>query len=395
MLSDPNVVTTGCSRQAERRSVFAVIKAAPQQTSTACPSFSWPEAFCTLDTSGAVVDVFEKLGLQAISKCALVCKHWNRLITNVPTLKARLDLADIFLGLYRLEDRLNRDASLRKCSMRFQSPPYSTYRKILVDWLIEVQHEYKLSTETLQISVLLLERCLGESDDIPRNKLQLLGVTCLFVASKFNETVHPLISDMVWVCDNSYTRQDHVEMEMKVMLLLQFQVYSVTPASYITALQTCLQEDMVVQVLAFYLANLGLVNGLVVRVPSSVIAASAVALALHTLRQPLRLDLIAMICRTTVSEVRKSACFLHKLQMNDHLEYGLGVLPAFPEANKPVLRGCYDMHAVERWMAVLRVAPAAAWRARLWTVRCCSNASGLSANTDVEWTHGRCAAAPT
>ena len=44
--------------------------------------------------------------------------------------------------------------------------------------------------------------------------------------------------------------------------------------------------------------------------------------------------------------------------MNDHLEYGLGVLPAFPKANKPVLRGCYDMHAVERWMAVLRVAPA-------------------------------------
>ena len=44
--------------------------------------------------------------------------------------------------------------------------------------------------------------------------------------------------------------------------------------------------------------------------------------------------------------------------MNDHLEYGLGVLPAFPEANKPVLRACYDMHTVERWMAVSRVAPA-------------------------------------
>ena len=58
-------------------------------------------------------------------------------------------------------------------------------RAILVDWLVEVQENFELNHETLYLAVKLVDRYLCLST-LPRDRLQLLGATCLFIACKFD-----------------------------------------------------------------------------------------------------------------------------------------------------------------------------------------------------------------
>lgn len=55
-------------------------------------------------------------------------------------------------------------------------------RAILVDWLVEVAEEYKIVSDTLFLTVNYIDIYLS-AHKLPRNKLQLLGVSCMLVAS--------------------------------------------------------------------------------------------------------------------------------------------------------------------------------------------------------------------
>lgn len=57
-------------------------------------------------------------------------------------------------------------------------------RTILVDWLIEVQENFELFHETLYLGVKLVDIYLSRKQ-VAREFLQLVGATCLLIASKF------------------------------------------------------------------------------------------------------------------------------------------------------------------------------------------------------------------
>ena len=60
-------------------------------------------------------------------------------------------------------------------------------RMILVDWLIDVSEHLHLSSHTCQLAVAYLDIFLSTRKDLPRNHLQLLGVSCLKLANCQNE----------------------------------------------------------------------------------------------------------------------------------------------------------------------------------------------------------------
>ena len=65
-------------------------------------------------------------------------------------------------------------------------------RAVLVDWLIEVHSQFKLLQETLYITIYIIDRYLQqEGVHVRRNKLQLVGVTAMFLASKVEEMYAP------------------------------------------------------------------------------------------------------------------------------------------------------------------------------------------------------------
>ncbi|KAF5743281.1 Mitotic-like cyclin 3B from [Tripterygium wilfordii] len=62
-------------------------------------------------------------------------------------------------------------------------------RGILIDWLVEVSEEYKLVPDTLYLTVNLIDRFLSQNY-IEKQRLQLLGVTSMLIASRFIQATH-------------------------------------------------------------------------------------------------------------------------------------------------------------------------------------------------------------
>ena len=99
----------------------------------------------------------------------------------------------------------------------------SQMRAILIDWLVEVHLKFKLLPETFYLTVNLIDRYLAQTQ-IVRTKLQLVGVTCLLIACKYEEIYPPIVSDIVYITDNAYSAGEILEMEAKILVALDFEV---------------------------------------------------------------------------------------------------------------------------------------------------------------------------
>ena len=75
-------------------------------------------------------------------------------------------------------------------------------RNFLVDWLVEVHQQFSLIQETLYLTVAILDRYLQlEAANTTTKQLQLVGVTSMLLASKYEEMYPPEIGDFVYITD--------------------------------------------------------------------------------------------------------------------------------------------------------------------------------------------------
>ena len=88
---------------------------------------------------------------------------------------------------------------------------------------ILVHLKFKLMPETLYLTVNLIDRFL-EKKVVARQRLQLVGVTCMLLASKYEEIYFPEVRDFVYITDRAYTRQQILQMESLVLNALGFEL---------------------------------------------------------------------------------------------------------------------------------------------------------------------------
>jgi cyclin A len=168
-------------------------------------------------------------------------------------------------------------------------------RSILVDWLVEVAEEYRLNAETLYLAVSYTDRFLSQMS-VLRSKLQLVGTSSMYIASKYEEITPPDIAEFVYITDDTYTRKQVLRMEHLLLKTLEFRLGQPTVNWFLTVflrsikLSTPLGQlssngDLFQRVdyLSRYLAELTLLDGdtFLAYLPSQ-IAASAIFLSLHT-----------------------------------------------------------------------------------------------------------------
>ncbi|KAK4747053.1 hypothetical protein SAY87_026090 [Trapa incisa] len=166
-------------------------------------------------------------------------------------------------------------------------------RGILIDWLVEVSQEYMLAADTLYLTVNLIDRFLS-LNHIEKQRLQLLGVTCMLIASKYEEICAPRVEEFCIITDSTYTKEEVLKMENEVLNLLHFRfsIPTIKPflRRFIRAAQNSYKETSVeLEYLANYLAELTLLEYNFLKFLPSIIAASAVFLArwtLHPLDHP-------------------------------------------------------------------------------------------------------------
>nr|CAI5852423.1 unnamed protein product [Callosobruchus analis] len=119
--------------------------------------------------------------------------------------------------------------------MKKQPDVTSDMRTILIDWLVEVAEEYRLSTESLYLAVNFIDRFLSYMS-VVRTKLQLVGTAAMFLASKYEEIYPPAIREFVYITDDTYTKRQVIRMEQLILKVLGFDLSVPTPLSFITAI---------------------------------------------------------------------------------------------------------------------------------------------------------------
>lgn len=94
-------------------------------------------------------------------------------------------------------------------------------RKILYTWLTEVHLKFKMREVVLWAAFQICDRFLSKVN-INRKKLQLVGCTSLWIASKYHEINPLLASDLVHISDNDFTKESIVAMENHICEVLEW-----------------------------------------------------------------------------------------------------------------------------------------------------------------------------
>lgn len=106
-------------------------------------------------------------------------------------------------------------------------------RAILLDWLIEVCEVYKLHRETYYLAMDYIDRYLSIHQNVPKNQLQLIGITCLFIAAKVEEIYPPKIAEFAYVTDGACTEEEILGKELVILKGLGWNLSPVTAPGWL------------------------------------------------------------------------------------------------------------------------------------------------------------------
>nr|Q9DG97.1 RecName: Full=G2/mitotic-specific cyclin-B1 [Oryzias luzonensis]BAB17224.1 cyclin-dependent kinase regulatory subunit cyclin B1 [Oryzias luzonensis] len=155
-------------------------------------------------------------------------------------------------------------------------------RALLIDWLVQVSLKFRLLQETMYMTVGIIDRFL-QDHPVPKKQLQLVGVTAMFLASKYEEMYPPEISDFAYVTDKAYTTAQIRDMEMTILRVLKFQLGRPLPLQFLRRASKIYEVTAEQHTLAKYLLELSMVDYAMDHFPPSMVASAALALTLKVL----------------------------------------------------------------------------------------------------------------
>lgn len=150
-------------------------------------------------------------------------------------------------------------------------------RGILIDWIVDVHLKFKLKPETLFLTVNLIDRYL-EKVTILRSKLQLVGVSAMLIACKYEEIYAPEIKDFVYITDKAYTKEEILQMEGNILSVLEFSLTFTSSLIYLDRYANLLNYDEKTLNLGKYLLELSMIEYKMISYSQSLLACSAIYL---------------------------------------------------------------------------------------------------------------------
>jgi len=185
-------------------------------------------------------------------------------------------------------------------------------RAVLIDWLVEVHRMFKLIPETLFLCVSLVDRYISISQ-VTRDNLQLVGVTAMFIASKYEEIYAPECMDFVYVSDGACTKQQILKMEQTLLNTLQFNITHPTPVHFLRRYSKAAGSDYMLHTLCKYLIELSLLDVNLLKFAPSLISASSVYLGRAMVgRVPLWTPTLEHYTTYSEPQVRECALILNQ-----------------------------------------------------------------------------------
>ena len=106
-------------------------------------------------------------------------------------------------------------------------------RAKLCVWMYDLRNRFSLSCETYFLAVNYLDRILSGPITITRSKLQLVGATSLFIASKYEDVHPPYASQVIGRCDGLCDVKELFLMERKILSQLDWEMSVPTSPTFL------------------------------------------------------------------------------------------------------------------------------------------------------------------
>ncbi|KAK4456977.1 putative g2 mitotic-specific cyclin-b protein [Cladorrhinum samala] len=151
-------------------------------------------------------------------------------------------------------------------------------RGILIDWLVEVHTRFHLLPETLFLAVNIIDRFLSEKV-VQLDRLQLVGITAMFIASKYEEVLSPHIANFRHVADDGFSEAEILSAERFVLQTLNYDLSYPNPMNFLRRISKADNYDIQSRTIGKYLMEISLLDHRFMAYRPSHIAAAAMYLA--------------------------------------------------------------------------------------------------------------------
>ena len=154
-------------------------------------------------------------------------------------------------------------------------------RTCLIDSLIDLQKIFNFNERTLFITVQLFDRFLTTSiiKDLPKleeEDLDIILTTSLLIASKIEESILYKLTDYLGILSDKYTTNNIIEMEDKILNVLNFNVVIPTMLDFFEVFAEKIKLDQLQKNKGLFLLNIVLLDINLSQISGSVIAYSII-----------------------------------------------------------------------------------------------------------------------
>lgn len=162
-------------------------------------------------------------------------------------------------------------------------------RATLIDWLLQVHLRYHMLPETLWIAINIIDRFLSKRV-VSVVKLQLVGVTAMFVAAKYEEILAPSVDEYVKMTEGGYKKEEILKGEKIVLQTIDFKISSYcSPYSWVRRISKADDYNLQTRTLCKFLMEMTLLDHRFLRAKPSMIA----AIGMYSARKMLGLDWVS------------------------------------------------------------------------------------------------------
>lgn len=148
-------------------------------------------------------------------------------------------------------------------------------RGVLVDWLIDIHSKFRLVPETLFLAQNIVDRFLSLRT-ISLNKLQLVGLTAMFIAAKYEEVLCPSVHNFLYLAEGAYTDEEILKAERYMLRIIKFNLSYASPMNFLRRISKADNYDIQTRTVAKFFMEISLVDHRLLEHPPSVIAAAAI-----------------------------------------------------------------------------------------------------------------------
>ena len=201
--------------------------------------------------------------------------------------------------------------------MTMQGDINEQMRAILIDWLVEVHYRFRLKSETLFQTVWIIDTYLSLVQ-ITRAKLQLLGIASLLISCKSQEIYYPQLSEFIDITDGAYVKNELIDMEKKVLKLLNFNIVAPTANDFYNIIAKAFDFDQKQFYLGKYFLESSLIDYRMIKYSSSVIGVSCAYIVMkffgiNNYKILYKSEVVKESCpQKVIKEAARDICFLVK-----------------------------------------------------------------------------------